>query len=225
MKKIKVEKILHVLTDEDFPDDRYVVGEANGRYFFSWGRIPDENGMVPSEDFAERGAGIRWYDLLSELRREELRDFGKWRVFEETEIRGFRFAILVDDLTMEAAWAIWREELNRWDTDFSLPHDDDEEYWSLSEFLDPEDARALGYRFEDEPSFVGVDEIVCTYEDSAKNLCLLRHGSEYAVAWGPLFPAAKEVPHSDVFTPESGIKWFRTLQQAQENLEHLRRLI
>lgn len=150
MKKIKVGKILYTFTDENFPDDRYVVGEAQGKYFFSWGKYP-ENGMVPSEDVAERGAGIRWYDLLSELRREELRGFGEWRVFEEAEAHGFRFAILVDDLTMDAAWAIWNEERGGWDTDFSIPQYDDEEYLDLSEYLDPEEVRALGYRFEDEP--------------------------------------------------------------------------
>ena len=152
MKKIKVEKILHVLTDEDFPNDRYVVGEANEKYFFAWGwEYPNENGMVPEEEIEERENGIRWYDLLSELRREELKNFGEWRVFEETEARGFRFAILVNDLTMEAAWAIWRNDEETWDTDFSIPRSVDEEYWHLSEYLDSEEVRALGYRFEDEP--------------------------------------------------------------------------
>jgi len=215
MEKIKVEKILYIFTDENFRDDRYVVGEAQGKYFFSWGKYP-ENGMVPCEDVAARGAGIRWYDLLSELRREELRDFGEWRVFEETETHGYRFAILVNDLTMDAAWAIWRWERDGWDTDFSIPLSEDEEYWYLDECLDSEKVRALGYRFEGDPSFVEVDDVVESYEDSTKNLRLLRHGSEYAYAWGDLFPFSKEIPHSDVYTLNSGVKWFRSREEAEK---------
>lgn len=140
-----------------------------------------------------------------------------WRIFDETEIHGFRVAILVDDLTMEAAWGLWNEERRGWDTDFSIPHDD-EEYLDLSEYLDPEEVRALGYRFEDDPEFVEV-EVLEEIKNSPKNYKIVKYGSEYGFVWGPLFPFWKRIPYADVYTPESGVKWYWSLDEAKRELQ------
>lgn len=40
-----------------------------------------------------------------------------WRIFDECEVGGYRFAILVNDETKEAMEAVWHD--GRWETDFS----------------------------------------------------------------------------------------------------------
>ncbi len=70
------------------------------------------------------------------------------RVFNQCELQGFKFAILVDDETKLAYEAVWSDELQDWETDFSY------EVLSVDSFdvageLDFEGAERQGYRFGD----------------------------------------------------------------------------
>lgn len=69
-----------------------------------------------------------------------------WRVYEQCEIEGNKFAILVNDETKEAKEVIWDKQNNEWTTDFS--------YWALkidminvAEMIDFNKCRKEGYNF------------------------------------------------------------------------------
>ena len=70
------------------------------------------------------------------------------RIFDQCKVGGFKFAILVDDEEKTAFEAVWSNELQDWETDFSY------EVLSVDSFdvageLDFEGAERQGYRFGD----------------------------------------------------------------------------
>lgn len=59
---VPVEEIIEIR--EDFPNDgeAYVVGKANGKYFFAWGPKYPFADKVPSFDIPDGESGIEWYE-------------------------------------------------------------------------------------------------------------------------------------------------------------------
>ena len=53
-----------ILFRDNFPNsgEAYKVGELNGRYFFTWGRIYPFTCEVPTEDILDGESGIEWHD-------------------------------------------------------------------------------------------------------------------------------------------------------------------
>lgn len=70
------------------------------------------------------------------------------KIFDQCEINGVRFAILVDDEEKLAYEAVWFGD--RWNTDFTYPVNDVSSF-DVYENLDFDGVRKLGYRFEDDP--------------------------------------------------------------------------
>lgn len=70
------------------------------------------------------------------------------RIFDQCKVRDFEFAILVDDEEKTAFEAVWSEETQDWETDFSY------EVLGIDSFdvaaeLDFIGVQEQGYRFED----------------------------------------------------------------------------
>lgn len=70
------------------------------------------------------------------------------RIFDKCKVRDFEFAILVDDEEKTAFEAVWSEETQDWETDFSY------EVLGIDSFdvaaeLDFIGVQEQGYRFED----------------------------------------------------------------------------
>ena len=70
------------------------------------------------------------------------------RVYDETVVNNVRFAILTDEETKEAYEAVWSEELNDWNTDFSYPVIGVDSFDVAGE-LDFDGCRNAGYTFVD----------------------------------------------------------------------------
>jgi len=70
------------------------------------------------------------------------------KIYDQCEINGVRFAILVDDEERLAYEAVW--DGDGWNTDFIYPINEVESF-DVYENLDFDGVRELGYRFEDDP--------------------------------------------------------------------------
>jgi hypothetical protein len=70
----------------------------------------------------------------------------KMKVYQETNVNGYRFAILLDEETKEAYEAIWDQENESWNTDFSYSALEIDSFDIAGE-LDFEGVKKLGYKF------------------------------------------------------------------------------
>lgn len=69
-----------------------------------------------------------------------------WKVFDECTIGEEKFAILVNDVTMEAVEMFWNAENGEWDADFSYSGLKADSY-DVAGALDFEGCRKAGYNF------------------------------------------------------------------------------
>ena len=70
------------------------------------------------------------------------------RVFDQCKVRDFEFAILVDDEEKTAFEAVWSEETQDWETDFSYEVLGVDSF-DVAGMMDFDEVQGQGYRFED----------------------------------------------------------------------------